>query len=225
VDDHTGRRSRWALAAVLAVMGTVGWGLALVEGQQDAQQVEIRDYQGERLGSVSDFRENSILGVQVIDPDSYTLTIDGLVAAPTAYSYQELEAMPHAQKVVTIHCVEGWSVKALWEGISLADLFANVAPLPEANTVIFYAVDGYTTSLPLDVVVGGNLIIADRINGIVLPAQNGFPFQLVAEDKWGYKWIRWITRVELSSDASYKGYWERLGYSNSGGLSEPMFEL
>jgi DMSO/TMAO reductase YedYZ molybdopterin-dependent catalytic subunit len=225
VDHHTSRRFRWASAAVLAVIATAASGFALVEGQQDAQQVEIRDYQGERLGSVSDFRENSIHGVQVIDPDSYTLTIDGLVATPTAYSYQDLEAMPHSLKVVTIHCVEGWSVKALWEGIPLADLFTNVTALPEANTVIFYAADGYTTSLPLDVVVGRNLIIADRINGIVLPAQNGFPFQLVAEDKWGYKWIRWITRVELSSDASYKGYWERLGYSNSGELTQSMFEL
>jgi DMSO/TMAO reductase YedYZ molybdopterin-dependent catalytic subunit len=173
---------------------------------------------------VSAFPENSINGVQVIDPDTYTLSIDGLVALPATLSYQELQAMSHTQKEVTINCVDGWSVKALWEGIPLADLLATVTPLSEANTVIFYAADGYTTSLPLNVVVDRNLIIADRINGIVLPAKNGFPFQLVAEDKWGYKWIKWITRIELSSDASYKGFWESRGYSNSAELGGPRFE-
>ena len=49
----------------------------------------------------------------------------------------------------------------------------------------------------------------------------GFPFIFVAEDKWGYKWARWINRIELSSDESYQGYWESGGYSNEGNLSEP----
>ena len=41
------------------------------------------------------------------------------------------------------------------------------------------------------------------------------PFQLVAESKWGYKWI---TRIELSDDADYEGYWESRGYSNDADL-------
>jgi DMSO/TMAO reductase YedYZ molybdopterin-dependent catalytic subunit len=189
------------------------------------QEVEVREYQGEKLGSVSSFPENSIHGVQAIDAASYRLAVDGLVATPLALSYEELESMPHAAKLVTIHCVDGWSVKALWEGIPLADLFSLAAPSHEANTVIFHAVDGYTTSLPLDVILDRNLIIADRINELVLPARNGFPFQLVAEDKWGYKWIRWITEIELSSDPTYRGYWESRGYSNEGNFGGPMFGL
>jgi len=46
----------------------------------------------------------------------------------------------------------------------------------------------------------------------------------VAEDKWGYKWIRWLTRIELSSDAQYRGFWEEEGFSNSAELDAPMFE-
>ena len=187
------------------------------------QEVEIREYQGERLGSVGDFRENSIKGVQEIDPATYTLVVDGLVAQATSLTLPQLQTLPRVQKLVTIYCVEGWSVKALWEGIPLAALFEQVSPTAEANTVIFHAADGYTTSLPLEFILDRDLIIADRINGITLPPENGFPFQLVAEDKWGYKWVKWITRIALSDDPAYRGFWEWRGYSNEGSVDGPMF--
>ncbi|NLI95448.1 MAG: oxidoreductase, partial [Synergistaceae bacterium] len=41
--------------------------------------------------------------------------------------------------------------------------------------------------------------------------------------KWGYKWIRWVTRIELSDNEAYRGYWEKRGYSNKGDTSGPMF--
>ena len=187
------------------------------------EEVEILEYQGERLGSVDDFRENSIKGVQQVDKATYTLVVDGLVDQPMSWSYTELGEMERLAKLVTIQCVEGWSVKALWEGIPLAQLFERVQPQEGANTVIFHAADGYTTSLPLDFILERNLIIADRINGIVLPPRNGFPFELVAEDKWGYKWIKWIVRIELSADPSYRGFWESRGYSNNGNTDGPKF--
>jgi DMSO/TMAO reductase YedYZ molybdopterin-dependent catalytic subunit len=45
----------------------------------------------------------------------------------------------------------------------------------------------------------------------------------VAEDKWGYKWIKWIDEIELSDNPDYHGYWEQRGYSNSGNLSESQY--
>ena len=53
--------------------------------------------------------------------------------------------------------------------------------------------------------------------------QHGFPFRLVAEDKWGYKWIKWIDEIELSDNPDYQGYWEQRGYSESGNLSESQY--
>jgi len=58
------------------------------------------------------------------------------------------------------------------------------------------------------------------MNGVPLPPERGFPFQLIAESKWGYKWIKWITEIELSNDSNYKGYWESRGYSDTGNLDE-----
>jgi DMSO/TMAO reductase YedYZ molybdopterin-dependent catalytic subunit len=206
------------LGLLLALLGRMAWAETTT-----TQEVEIREYEGEKLGSARDFRENSIQGTQRIEPEAYRLVVDGLVANPAAFTYAELAAQTHTAKVATLHCVEGWSVKILWEGISLSALFDEVQPSPEATTVIFHAQDGYTTSLSLHFVVSRNLILADRMDGLTLSPERGFPFQLVAEDKWGYKWIKWVTRVELSSDSSYHGYWESRGYSNVGDLSKSRF--
>ena len=94
---------------------------------------------------------------------------------------------------------------------------------PDANTVIFYAADGYSTSLPLDYIKDRDIILAYSMNGVILPAERGFPFQLVAEDRWGYKWIKWVTGIEVSDDPAYRGYWEKRGYSQTGDLQKSFF--
>jgi len=185
--------------------------------------VEINSYQGEKLGSINDFRENSIKGVQYVDKNTYKLEVTGLVSEPISYSYDEILKLPAYQKVVTLNCVEGWSVKVLCAGPLVKDLFKDLTIKPEAKSVIFYAADGYSTSFPLDYILSNNIMMASKMNGVVLPPERGFPFQLVAEQKWGYKWIKWITKIELSSDTNYKGFWESRGYNNNGDLNDSKF--
>ncbi|WP_434351929.1 molybdopterin-dependent oxidoreductase [Trichococcus flocculiformis] len=181
---------------------------------QELTKIEVTEYEGKDLSSLTDFRENSIKGPQYINTDVYTLTIDGLVEQPNSLTYDEVLDNQKYTKVVTLHCVEGWSVDILWEGILLADLFEAVDIQERADTVIFHSEDGYSTALPLQTIMDRQLMIAYKMNGVVLPPERGFPFQLVAEDKLGYKWIKWITRIELSDDANYKGYWEQRGFDN-----------
>ena len=181
---------------------------------QELTKIEVTEYEGKDLSSLTDFRENSIKGPQYINYDVYTLTIDGLIEQPISLTYDEVLDNQKYTKVVTLHCVEGWSVDILWEGILLADLFEAVDIQESADTVIFHSEDGYSTALPLQTIMDRQLMIAYKMNGVVLPPERGFPFQLVAEDKLGYKWIKWITRIELSDDANYKGYWEQRGFGN-----------
>jgi len=192
---------------------------------KELEGVEVREYQGEKLSSINDFRENSIQGPQYVDAESYRLSVTGVVANPQTYSYdQVLDNNQRYQKVVRLDCVEGWSVNILWEGVLVSDLINRSQSLPEANTVIFHAYDGYTTSLPLDYVMDNPIIMAYKMNEVTLPPERGFPFQLVAESKWGYKWIKWLTKIELSDDASYRGFWESRGYSNEADLDKSYFD-
>jgi DMSO/TMAO reductase YedYZ molybdopterin-dependent catalytic subunit len=187
--------------------------------------VEIREYEGERLSSINEFRENSIKGPQYIDIEDYRLDIAGLVESPKSYGYEELvDGKKHYTKTVRLSCVEGWSVDILWEGILVRDLLEETGPTPDAKVIIFHAYDGYTTSFPLDYIMNNNIIMAYKMNGVTIPPERGFPFQLVAESKWGYKWVKWITKIELSDDENYRGFWETRGYSNSGDLDKEFFE-
>jgi len=150
--------------------------------------VEIKDYEGQNLSSVDDFRENSIKGPQYLDIGSYQLKVNGLVEKPQSYTYEAIiDENQNYKKIVTLNCVEGWSATILWEGVLVKDLIAKSGLLSDAKVVIFHAYDGYTTSLPLEYIVDNNIIMAHRINEISLPPERGFPFQLVAEGKWGYK--------------------------------------
>jgi len=85
-------------------------------------------------------------------------------------------------------------------------------------------VDGYTTSLPLATVLDNELIMAYQANGIDLPPEMGYPFIVVAEDKLGYKWARWVNRIMLSDDADYRGFWENVGYSNDATVGGPVWD-
>jgi DMSO/TMAO reductase YedYZ molybdopterin-dependent catalytic subunit len=189
-------------------------------GVDAAKSLELRNYEGTSLSSVADFRENSIKGPQHVDIANYTLTVDGKVSVPRSYNYREIvDDRPHYRKVVTLNCVEGWSVTILWDGIRVRDLLADAGIEPGANTVRFYASDGYTTMFPLSYIMDNNILMAYAMNNVTLPPERGYPFQLVAEGKWGYKWIKWITRIEVSEDVLLSGYWESRGYSGSGDLN------
>ena len=188
----------------------------------DLGEVEIREYEGQDLSSVNAFRENSIKGPQYIDIETYKLNVTGLVNNELEYTYDEVIGNYQSyKKVVTLNCVEGWRVNILWEGVLVKDLIADAGVDPSANTVIFYAYDGYSTSLPLDYIIDNNIMIAYKMNNVTMPPERGYPFELVAESKWGYKWIKWITTIELSDNAEYKGFWESRGWSNDGTIILP----
>ena len=188
--------------------------------------VEIREYEGQMLSSIiDDFRENSIEGPQHIDKESYRLIVTGLAYNKMVHTYDDVvNGLQHYEKVVTLYCVEGWEATILWEGVLVKDLIEGAGVDSTAKVVIFYAHDGYSTSLPLDYIVNNDIMMAYKMNGVGLPPERGFPFQLVAESKWGYKWIKWITEIELSDDVNYRGYWESRGFSNDGNLDESFLE-
>jgi len=195
------------------------------ERAKELEAVEIKEYQGEKLGSITDFHENSIKGPQNVDIATYHLKVTGLVNNTASYTYTEaINKYQAYTKLLTINCVEGWSVKVQWEGLQLKDLLSEAGVKPSAKAVIFHAYDGYTTSLPIEYILGKNLLLAYKMNGVTLPPERGYPFELVAEDKWGYKWIKWVTEIELSDNQNYKGFWESEGYSNDGSVDKPFFD-
>ena len=185
----------------------------LIVGPVVHAEREIREYQGKPLDPFNREYDNSIRGPQHIDIETYRLEVTGLVHTPQSLTYQEVLRLPIIKRAVTLYCVEGWDEHLLFEGVRLADLLALAEPRKGVRTVIFYAADGYSSSLSYDDANRLDVMLAAKINGRVLDAQRGFPFQVVAESKLGYKWVKWVTRIELSENP-YKGFWEQRGYDN-----------
>ena len=183
--------------------------------EQRFAAMEIREYNGMMLDPSIGPRDNSINGIQTVDITGYALKVTGLVKTSLSLAYNEVKSLNAYEKLITLHCVEGWNATVLWKGVLIEDLLNEAGISSEtANTVIFRCADGYTTSLPLSWVRDRQIILAYSSNSIILPAALGYPFIVVAEDKLGYKWARWVTEIEVSDDLDYNGFWESVGYDN-----------
>ncbi|MFA6449500.1 MAG: molybdopterin-dependent oxidoreductase [bacterium] len=191
-------------------------------GSLPQNPVEITTYEGGSLTKIADFKGAKTNDTTTIDTNAYRLNIYGLVDRPMSLTYSQVTGgFTRHKKVASVHCVENWTQPYLWEGVYFRDLVASAGPKPEATVVIFHSIDGFTTSLPIDFLMTKDIIVADKINGLTIPQNIGFPFILAAQLKWGYKWARWISGIEFSSDTNYKGTWENLGFSTIGNLWEP----
>ena len=212
-----------ALISILLLIGLISFftlNAFLNPDVTTLDSIQIKNYKGQKLSSINEFHENSIKGPQKVNINNYTLQVTGRVQNPQNYTYKEIISHKNYQKVVTLNCVEGWSVTILWRGILVSELINKSKPTPDGKTVIFYASDGYSTSFPLDYLNNNHILMAYKMNNVTIPPERGFPFQLVAESKWGYKWVKWITKIEISNNTNYTGYWESRGYSNTGNLNE-----
>lgn len=213
----------FAGAAIIVAAGIL-FLLSHTSGPTLPPSIEIRSYEGQDLSAISNVPENTINGTQYTDTSEYRLSMTGLVTNTTVLTYSQiLDTHPHYTKVVTLNCVEGWSATILWEGVRVSDLIKDAGINPRANTVIFHATDGYTTSFPLSYIMENNILLAYKMNNVTLDPEHGYPFRLVADDKWGYKWIKWVDGIELSDNQDYLGYWEQRGYSNVGNLNESKY--
>lgn len=144
----------------------------------------------------------------------WRLTVDGLVEAPAAWSWDEVMALPQSDVRADIHCVTTWSLyDSLWRGIRTRDLIALVRPRPEARFVILRAYDGYTTNLPLARFAEDDALLAHSRNGAEIPLEHGAPLRVVVPSLYFWKSAKWVRRITFAAEDA-PGYWEVRGYHN-----------
>jgi DMSO/TMAO reductase YedYZ molybdopterin-dependent catalytic subunit len=185
-------------------------------------EVEAAIFQGVRLTPTSRQGNNAISGTQHLDRATFRLRVAGLVKEDLNLSYEQLLMLPAYSELAYMPCVDGWGFSAKWTGFRVTDLLNRSGLAPGASYVAFYSADGYSTGLPLDYLQKNEILMAYGLNDVTLPPERGFPFQLVAKSRYGYKWAKWITKIEVT-DTEVKGYWESRGYSNSAKVGEFPF--
>jgi DMSO/TMAO reductase YedYZ molybdopterin-dependent catalytic subunit len=149
----------------------------------------------------------------IFDPGAYALQIDGLVRNPRTFTYAELLALPRSHQVSTFHCVTGWTVANVrWSGIRFKHLLDLVEPLPSATALRFDSLEvPYNDSLTLAQVGLHDVMLALEMDGQPLSRPHGSPARVVIPEMYGYKGVKWLTRIELLASQP-SGYWEGLGY-------------
>ena len=166
---------------------------------------------------VGGWRIYTITGTMpVFDPATWRLDIGGLVKRPQSLSYADLKRLPKAEQVSTFHCVTGWSVNNVhWAGVRFQHLLDLAHPLPEATAIRFVSLEEpYEDSLTLDQVRLPDAMLAYEMGGSPLARPHGAPARVVLPEMYGYKGVKWVTRMELVS-LQPAGYWERNGYDQN----------
>ena len=160
------------------------------------------------------FRFYSVTGaVPRRPPASYRLDVGGLVSARSSYSFADLAAMPQTSLVRDFQCVTGWRVDQVhWRGVRLAHLLDLVQPLAAAKALRFRSFDGsYSESLTLEQARAADVLVALQMLGGPVSHDHGGPVRLYVASMYGYKSIKWLSSIELTSDVT-PGYWEQRGY-------------
>jgi DMSO/TMAO reductase YedYZ molybdopterin-dependent catalytic subunit len=79
----------------------------------------------------------------------WSFTIEGEVAEPVSWSWEEFLALPSETITTDIHCVTRWSkLDTVWTGVAVDTLLAGVRS--DAGYLTAFSDGGYTTNLALE---------------------------------------------------------------------------
>jgi DMSO/TMAO reductase YedYZ molybdopterin-dependent catalytic subunit len=194
-----------------------------------------RQYGGPNVQKITPIRPNDEfyqVSKNLVDPDvaknSWRLDIVGQVENPRVYSFADIAAMPAVEQETTLLCISygvgsGLCSNAIWKGVSLPTLLAQVKPKPDVTTVLFRAADGYYETFRFEKAMEPTTLVAYEMNGQPLPRRHGFPLRLIVPGLYGEKNPKWLTRIELLDEADGRlhrrhgcGFYKEQGWGREG---------
>ncbi len=171
-----------------------------------------------------------------IDPTKHRLMINGsdasLIKTPMVYSLDELMRLPSQSRFHFIECGANtgmeWGNVAVptvqythgmlscceFTGVPLITLLEQAGiNLKKAKFILAEAAEGsgMTRTIPLNLVLSGEVLVAYGQNGEMLRPENGYPLRLVVPGVQGVSWVKYLRRIEVG-DAPYATKDETLHY-------------
>jgi DMSO/TMAO reductase YedYZ molybdopterin-dependent catalytic subunit len=149
------------------------------------------------------------------NPETWEFTVSGAVEEELSFSWEEFKELPSETQKQDFHCVTGWSkFDCEFTGVTFPDLAEMAGVENDAVHVMFSALDGYTTNLPLDACMREEVLFTYEFEGDSLPPEHGGPLRVVTPHKYAYKGAKWVDGIEFLTEPE-RGYWEKRGYSNT----------
>jgi len=129
--------------------------------------------------------------VPIVDRQQWRLTIKDRTGS-RALTLDDV-GTPFTSRAI-IDCTSGWYAEQDWTGVPLSTL---LHPGPKDRSIFVGSVTGYWVRFPIDDL--DRLLLATGVAGVPLSAEHGFPARLVAPDRRGYWWVKWVDHIELQT--------------------------
>ncbi|MGH8927290.1 MAG: molybdopterin-dependent oxidoreductase, partial [Acidimicrobiia bacterium] len=101
-----------------------------------------------------------------VDLARWDFGVEGLVTAPTTWTYQDILDMPQVQRTFDIHCVTKWSkLDTFWEGVAVTELMTRVQLSAGVTHVLVLAEQGFTANVPFADFIRPENLLAHRYGG------------------------------------------------------------
>jgi sulfane dehydrogenase subunit SoxC len=157
-----------------------------------------------------------------IDPKRHRFMVNGtapeLLKSPKVFTMDDLMRLPSESRMYFIEC--GANTGMEWGNVAVPTVqythgmlscseFTGVplrlllemcgADLKRGRFVLAEGADGsaMTRTIPLDLVMSGEVLVAYGQNGEMLRPENGYPLRLVVPGVQGVSWVKWLRRIEL----------------------------
>ena len=189
-------RRTFLVTAGLVALGAVAWGASNV---LDRIQSGTRRFTGSRWlpdGGIPPPTTFYGEGTPSVDPESWRLRVSGLVAEPLTLDLAGLEALGTIERDEVLDCTSGWAMRTGWRGTPLRAVLDAAGADATAPFIRVESVTGWNAFLErgeLD-----DALLATHVAGEPLPAANGAPCRLVAPQRRGLDWIKWVTSIEVA---------------------------
>jgi DMSO/TMAO reductase YedYZ molybdopterin-dependent catalytic subunit len=126
-----------------------------------------------------------------IDPTAWSLRV-----GTRHIGYQEVAAFDD-RLTATLDCTGGFYSTQAWEGMRLDRLVGGMS----GASIRVVSSTGYDRRFGLN--EAPNLLLATRFGGQALDAGHGFPARLVAPDRRGFWWVKWVVAIEVDDLPSW----------------------
>ncbi|HKF85252.1 MAG TPA: molybdopterin-dependent oxidoreductase [Candidatus Limnocylindrales bacterium] len=131
-----------------------------------------------------------------VDLAAWRLRVSGRVARDVAVDLDGLARLATRDVTAVLDCTSGWAVEATWTGVPLADVLALAGAAQDAARVDIVSVTGWRASLARD--DAERCLLAWAEGRQPISAAHGAPLRLVAPDRRGLDWVKWIHRIEVA---------------------------
>ncbi|MBY0403192.1 MAG: molybdopterin-dependent oxidoreductase, partial [Cyanobacteria bacterium] len=155
----------------------------------------------------------------MIAPDDWRLEIGGNIERPRILTLQELKTFPQVTQNRRMVSAEGWSYRTEWMGVPLHHVVEAAKASPEATLIKQVNLSGHEEYLPVQDALKSRALLCFGVSNKMLPCLYGGPLRLMVFDRYSYKGLAQLSRIEfISPEEAGSSFWEKKGYSKEGNI-------